>query len=466
MCPPPAAPALSAFILDSSLLGLNSMNGQNNAPELQLTESKQLYDEALRLIPGGSQTLSKRPQAFAMGLMPIYLERGQGCRVWDVDGNCYIDYIGALGPVTLGYCYPAVDQAVRAQLAKGCIFSMMHPLEVEAAREIVEAVPCAEMVRFLKTGAEATSAAVRIARAFTGRELVVSSGYHGWLDTWTAERTGTMARGVPAALRDSIAGFAFGKFDGLDSLEAVLNSRKGEVAAIIMEPVSYTDPDTGAYLRFVQELADRHRVVLIFDEIVSGFRVARGGAQELFGVTPDLACFAKGISNGLPVAAVVGTRRIMQVAADLIISSTYGGDALGLAAVVACLREYREKNVVEHLAATGKRLVGGLNAVAVENGLKLRFQGHPMMSTFAFGYETPEINDRMMTLLLGEMARRGVLLRRGGLIFISYSHGESEIEETISKSRIVFPLLREALESGNLEAQTSDKDSSVAFRVR
>ena len=416
---------------------------------LNLSKSLELYEEGLSLIPGASQTMSKRPTAFAMGAMPVYLERGSGCRVWDVDGNEYIDFISSLGPITLGYCYPAVDEAVRAQLAKGTIFSMMSPLEVEAARSVIGCVPCAEMVRFLKTGAEGTAAAARIARGYTGKDLIVSSGYHGWLDTWAAANNPPASRGVPECLRESIATFAFGAFEGDNCLEAVMERHAGQVGAIVMEPVSYSNTDSADFLCCARQIADKHEALLVYDEIVSGFRVSLGGAQEHFGVVPDIAVFAKGISNGLPIAAVAGSREVMQVAGELVISSTYGGDALSLAAVVACLREYREKNVIPHLWAMGERLMTGANGIAAEAGLELTFRGFPVMSSFAFGYEA-QTNQDLMTLLLQEMAMRGILIRRGGLNFITYSHKTEDIDRTLAALREALPILKDALDSGRI----------------
>ena len=375
--------------------------------------------------------------------------------MWDVDGNKYLDFIGALGPVTLGYCYPAVDGAVRRQLRQGMIFSMMHPLEVEAARAVIEVVPCAEMVRFLKTGAEGTSAAARIARGYTGKDLVVTSGYHGWLDTWAAVND---AVGVPKALKKSITGFAFGAFEGDSCLEAVLNRHKGEVACICLEPVSYQNTDIGDFLRWARELADRHETLLVYDEIVSGFRVSLGGAQELYGVMPDIAVFAKGISNGLPIAAVAGRREVMKVAAELVISSTYGGETLSLAAVVACLNEYRAKDVIGHIRVMGEQLMAGMNAIAKETGLALEFRGHPAMSSYSFGCEA-EVNQDLMTLLLQEMAKRGILLRRGGLNFINYSHRAEDIDLALNAAREVFPILVSAQQSGKI------KDALVTSEV-
>ena len=431
---------------------------------LDLTRSKQLYAEAVELMPGASQTMSKRPTAFAMGAMPIYIQRGEGCYVWDVDGNRYIDFISALGPITLGYCYPAVDEAVRRQLANGMIFSMMHPLEVEAAKAIVDMVPCAEMVRFVKTGAESTAAAARIARAYTGKEMILSSGYHGWLDTWTALSSAASGRGVPAAYKDSIVGFTFGDTTSDRRLDALLEKHKGNVAAIIMEAASYRTMDTGDYLKWARELADKHGALLIYDEIVTGFRVAKGGAQEYFGVIPDIACFAKGISNGMPVAAVAGKREIMKSTTDLLISSTYGGDAVSLAAVVACLTQLREKDVIGHIWEQGRRLIDGMNGIAREIGLALEFVGWPVMSSFSFGYDDAAANADLMTLLLQEMARRGILLRRGGLMFITYSHKAEHIDATLDTCREVFPLLLDAHQSGRIKEQLLTHEVAPAIR--
>lgn len=418
---------------------------------LDLTKSMQLYEEAITLIPGASQTMSKRPQAFAMGAMPIYIRRGEGCCVWDVDGNKYIDYICALGPITLGYCYPAVDEAVRRQLNDGMIFPMMHPLEVEAAKAIIDMVP----------GAEATSAAVRIARGYTGKDMVLSSGYHGWLDTWSALNS---PRGVPAGVGDSIAGFSFGDMTSENSLEALLEKHKGKVACIIMEGASYSTMDTGDYLRYARELATKHEVVLAFDEIVTGFRLAKGGAQEYFDVIPDLACFAKGISNGMPIAAVVGKREVMKTAAELVISSTYGGDAVSLAACVACLAELRDKDVIGHLWEQGGRLIDGMNAIAHEAGLALEFRGFPVMSSYRFGYEDTAANADLTTLLLEEMAKRGVLLRRGGLIFMTYSHEAEHVDATLAACREVFPMLLDAYASGNIKDQLITQEVAASIR--
>lgn len=323
----------------------------------------------------------------------------------------------------------------------GTIFSMTHPVEVKAAELIVESVPCAEMVRFLKSGAEATSAAIRIARAYTGKEIVLSSGYHGWHDTWCALNPHPIDAGVPRALKDRVVGFKFGD---IDALRAAMNAHKGETACIIMEPVEYTNTDSREFLLAARELADENGVVLVFDEIVSGFRVALAGAQEYFGVVPDIACFAKGISNGLPLSVVAGKKDIMSATKDVSISSTYAGDALSLAAAVACIKEYREKDVISHLWECGGMLVSGMNKLAAETGLALEFKGYPQMSAYNFGYDDPEENTDMTSLFLQEMAARGILLRRGGLVCVTYSHKKEDIEKTLDICGEVFPKLLES----------------------
>ena len=265
--------------------------------KLDLRKSEELYARAVELIPGGSQTNSKRPQGYAPGVFPAYVERGKGCRVWDVDGNEYIDYILALGPISLGYCYDAVDDAVREQLGKGMIFGLLSAVEVEAAQAVCDMVPCAEMVRFLKGGSEVTSAAARIARAYTGKELILNSGYRGWGDTWSAQVEPPAGRGIPECLRAMVKSFPR---DDLDALRRQLTNYKDHVAAVFVDVASATAAPREV-VQGMRDLCDEFGVLLCFDEIVTGFRLAPGGAQEYYGDTPDLACFPKGIANGMTI---------------------------------------------------------------------------------------------------------------------------------------------------------------------
>jgi glutamate-1-semialdehyde aminotransferase len=420
--------------------------------------------------------MSKRPMNFAYGAYPIYVERAQGAHVWDVDGNEYIDYVMGLGPITLGYNYPRVTQAIKEQLEKGIVYGLLSPLEVEAARELTEAVPCAEMVRFLKGGAEVTSAATRIARAYTKREKVLSHGYHGWHDQWTAQKNDG---GVPKCLEGTIISFGYNDLPGLEKLFA---QHPSQIAAVVMTPAQGVVPKDG-YLQGVNEIAHKNGALVVYDEIVTGFRLARGGAQEYFGVKPDLACFAKGMANGMPVAAVVGRRDVMEIADKLLISVTYGGEALSLAALVACLKEYREKDVFGYIWKQGRRIEAGFNESAKRHGFPPVASGLAPMGMFTLKAEPPSLKasaarrslgeggsgadlETMWFYLLQECAARGVLMRRGGCTFITYSHTDADVEKTIQVVDEALGELRRHLKQGDLAAQLRRRSAETVKDIR
>lgn len=285
-------------------------------------QSEALLERALRTIPLGSQTFSKSRTQYPFGVSPYFIERGRGSHVWDVDGNEYVDMISGLCALTLGYCDPDVDAAVKAQLEDGIIFSLPHRLEMEVAEQLVSMVPCAEMVRFGKNGSDATAGAVRVARAFTGRDHVAVCGYHGWQDWYIG--TTARNRGVPQATRDLSHTWAY---NNIESLDAIFKAHPGQVAAVILEPMNVVEPAPG-FLQAVKELTHKHGALLVFDETITGFRYANGGAQQLFGVTPDLATFGKGLANGYPVSAVAGRADVMQLMEEIFFSFTFGGETL------------------------------------------------------------------------------------------------------------------------------------------
>jgi glutamate-1-semialdehyde aminotransferase len=423
----------------------------------RVAESLRLWEEAEQLIPGGSQTNSKRPRHYAFGQYPIYAARAEGSRIWDVDGNEYLDYVNGLGPITLGHRFPAVDDAVRAQLERGVISGLLWPLEVEAARSLVEAIPCAEMVRFLKGGGEATAAAARIARAYTGRHVLLNAGYRGWPDTWSAGRDPA----VPPDLARYVVSF---RHDDLDQLAALLDQHRGQVAAVCLD-VPYSEPLPAGHLAAIRDLAHAHGALLVLDEIVTGFRLARGGGHEHYGVLPDLACFAKGIANGLPLAAVVGRRDVMQAAADALISITYGGEGLSLAACVAVTRVYREHDVIGHLWAMGRRLMAGLDAAAREADVPFRCTGYAPISAMRLDLPAPQVGPAW-ELLLAECARRGVLLRRGGLNNVTYSHTAADIDRTIAACAEAFRALRAAGFGGTAADAVPERELAAASTGR
>lgn len=430
---------------------------------LTLDRSLALGQRAARVIPGVTQTASKRPEAFAPGRCPDFIERGEGAHVWDVDGNEYIDFVMACGPVTLGYCYPAVDRAILEQLRRGIIFSRPTALEAEVAEALAGMVPCAEMTRFFKGGAEANSAALRLARAYTGRRLVVSCGYRGWHDQWAVTHT---PAGIPAELAGLIQEF---RYNDLSALAAVLDANPGQVAAVILDPVSGEKPLDG-FLAGVQDLAHRHGALLIFDEIVTGFRLAPGGAQQYYGVIPDLAVFAKGIANGMPLAAVCGRREVLSVATDVFMTLTYGDEQLSLAAARAALAEIRTQDVCGHIRAMGERLVAGVQAALDLTGVPFSWQGEPAMPAFVAtgisgGRRLDDLEQgRAWRYLIAELARRGVLWRKHSLLLPSYSHSRADIDLAVAACHVVFTDLARLLVEGRLHEAVPAGELPASFK--
>ncbi|MET0852722.1 MAG: aminotransferase class III-fold pyridoxal phosphate-dependent enzyme [Candidatus Rokuibacteriota bacterium] len=419
--------------------------------------SLEMLARARRVVPGASQTLSKGPAMFVEGAYPVFLQRGRGCRVWDVDGNEYVDYILGLASITLGYAYPAITEAVTRQVAEGSIFSLPHPLEVEVAERLTEVIPCAEMARFVKTGSEADAAAVRIARAATGRERIVSGGYHGWLD-WHAITT-PRAKGIPKDFARFVSPFAY---NDLDSLEAALDEHRGQVAAVIMEPVLLDEPRPG-FLAGVKAAAHRHGALLIFDEIVSGFRWAVGGAQERFGVAPDLATFGKGMANGLPLAAVVGRRELMREFDEVFVSSTFGGDTLALAACRATLDEYARQPVIARLWEMGRRFQDGFRAIAARLGVPARCVGYPVHPKIVIDHESERVQRLLTSLFLQETAERGVIFHFAGFN-VSFSHTEADVDASLEACAGALAVVGEAMADGRVAERLRGQPYQEAFR--
>jgi glutamate-1-semialdehyde 2,1-aminomutase len=419
-----------------------------------IARSDEYYARATGLIPGYTQTLAKGPGQYIRGVAPKFLQRGKGAHVWDVDGNEFIDFNMGIGPLSLGYCWPAVDEAIREQLADGITFSQMHPLEVEVAELVREVVPGAEMVRYSKTGADATSAAVRLARAHTGKTKVLCCGYHGWHD-WYIGVT-DRNRGIPEAVRD--LSFTFNYND----LASVVDAIDNDVACIILEPVVFEAPRDN-FLHRLRELCDRHGIVLIFDEMWTGFRLALGGAQEYFGVRADLACFSKAVANGMPISLVTGRREIMQLcAADVFFFTTFGGEALSLAATKATINELRLHRVPEHLARQGKKLREGYNALARELGISwTSCAGFDCRTIVTFDAAAGNPLE-MKSLLQQELIKRGILW--GGFHNMSYSHTDADIAYTLGAYREALPILREAVAAGNVREQLKGEPVEPVFR--
>jgi glutamate-1-semialdehyde 2,1-aminomutase/spore coat polysaccharide biosynthesis protein SpsF len=423
-----------------------------------LDRSRALRERAEGLIPGEAQTFSKGPTQFVQGVAPAFVSRGEGCRLWDVDGNEYIDCTMALGAVVLGYADPDVDEAVRRQMTDGVSFSLPHPVEVQLAELLRELIPCAEMVRFGKNGSDVTAGAVRLARAATGREIILCCGYHGWQDWYIG--TTTRNRGVPGAVRGLTVPF---EYNNLDHLKSLFAQNLGKVAAVIMEPVGVTEPEAG-FLRQVQETCKKEGALLVFDEVLTGVRFGLGGAGERFGVAPDLACFGKGLANGFPLSALVGRKEIMKQLEEVFFSFTFGGEAAALAAACATLEKLRRVNGVAHLWSEGQRLLDGTNVLARHFGLEAQIQcvGLAPRTVVQFqGRDEPE-SLRMKSLFQQECLKRGVLFT--GAHLPSVSHTQKEVDQLLRVYRSALEEMAWALRAGDLAERLEGKPVQPVFR--
>jgi glutamate-1-semialdehyde 2,1-aminomutase len=426
------------------------------------SKSEALLARAEQVIPLGAQTFSKSRTQFPHGISPYFADHAKGSRVWYADGNEYLDLINALCSVTLGHCDPHVTAAVEKQLHRGTIFSLSSELEIQVAEKIVELVPCAEKVRFGKSGSDATSGAIRIARAFTGRERVAVCGYHGWQDWYI----GSTARhlGVPKAVRELTHSWTY---NDAASLEKLLKEHPGEFAAVIMEPMNVAFPKAG-FLEDVQRLCRENGALLVFDETITGFRYAIGGAQELFGITPDLATFGKGLANGYPVSAVAGRADVMKLMEEVFFSFTFGGETLSLAAALATMHKLQREPVVATMKATGERVLHDTQAAIDrhELGDVFALSGHPTWSFLQFKDARGATMWEIKTLFMQEMLKRGVLTY--GTHNISYAHTGADLDQLAGAYDETFDVIERGLASGSSGVR-SLLDCAVLeplFRVR
>ncbi len=425
---------------------------------LPVAKSLEWKARAEKLIPSCTQTFSKGPTQFVQGMAPVFLEKGKGCRVTDVDGNEYIDYPMALGPIILGHAYPAVNQAVISQMAGGTAFSLPHRLEVEVAEILTDLIPCAEMVRFAKNGSDVTSGAIRAARAFTGREHIACCGYHGWHDWYIG--TTTRDQGVPKAV--SALTHAF-NYNDPESLERIFQQYPGQIAAVILEPFGVVQPKDG-FLEKVKAAAHRNGALLVFDEVVTGFRLSLGGAQEYFKVTPDLACFGKAMANGFPISTVVGRRDIMKIFDEIFFSFTFGGETASLAAAKATLAEMKAQPVIKHLWRMGERLRDGFNALAglLDLGEHASCQGLGPRTLVSLKDKDGVDSLLLKSLFQQECLKRGVLF--AGAQNICYSHSQADIDHTLAAYRASLEILADAIRADDVEKRLEGKPVQAVFR--
>ncbi len=382
----------------------------------RLAKQRELRARAERVLVGGGQG-HKRP--LPVPDYPLFAERGEGCRFFDPDGNAYIDYLLSYGPIVLGHNYPRVTEAVCRRAALGTVFNVGAPPEIELAERLVRLIPSAEMVTYCATGSGATAAAAKIARAHTGRDMIVRCGYHGWLD-WC--RPGD--RGVPAAIS---ALTLSASYNDLDQLRTFFAENPGAIAGVMIEP-SPTVPPVEGYLQGVKDLCEDQGAVFIMDEVKTGVRYALGGAQERFGVTPHLSTWSKGIANGYPIAAVVGSREIMAGIADVWVAATFHGELTGVVAALATLDEMEEKDGVRLLWERGERLSAGLTQIMADASVPATMVGLGPMPLLTF----PADLDDLKTRFFSECVRRGVYFSPGHVWFLCLSHTDEVIDETLN----------------------------------
>jgi glutamate-1-semialdehyde aminotransferase len=414
----------------------------------RLEQSRAWLKRSERVIPGCAQTFSKSPISFMQATAPNFIVRAQGARVWDPDGNEYIDWIMGLGPVILGHADPLVNRAVLAQMDAGMSLSLPHPVEVEVAELLCDLIPCAEMVRFGKNGSDATAGAVRVARGFTGRDKVACSGYHGWQD-WYIGST-SRHKGVPEAVRRLTLRFPY---NDLETLHRLFRENEGEIACVVMEPVTFDPPQPG-YLQGVKELCHRNDCLLVFDEVVTGFRFALGGAQQYFGVVPDLACFGKALANGFPLSAIAGRADVMRKFEEVFFSFTHGGEAASLAACRQTIGELQRRDGIKQLWDIGTRLKDAANKLIGDCGLAGRVICQGLAPFTSIQFKNKDAPDAVLrSLFQQEVLRRGILTQ--GNHMLSLAHDATILDQTLAAYAPVFEIVAEALRRGDAEARLS-----------
>jgi len=430
----------------------NKVESNKNYPTI--TKSDEYYKVALELIPAQTQTLAKGTGQNIKGVAPKYLQRGKGSHVWDVDGNEFIDYTMGVGPLSLGYSYDAVDDAIKEQLKDGITFSLTHPLEVEVAELINKVVPNAESIRYSRGGADVVSGAIRVARAYTGRNKVLCCGYHGWHDWYIAVTDRN--KGIPTAIQDLTFTFSY------NDIQSVIDSIDEDTACVVLEPYVFEVPKDN-FLQKLRDVCTKNGTLLVFDEMWSGFRIAIGGAQEYFGVKADLACFSKAVANGMPLSILTGKKDIMSVLEkDVFFFNTFGGEALSLAAAKATINEMIEKQVPAQLAKQGNKLKVGYNKIVTNLGMNYtKCSGFDCRTIVTFDASAGNPLE-MKSLVQQEMIKRGILW--SGFHNMSFSHSDSDIEYTLKAYREVLPILKKAVEENNVIGYLRGEPVEPVFR--
>lgn len=434
---------------------------------LNITKGTTLWKRAKARIPGGSQLLSKRSEMFLPDRWPSYYDRASGIEVWDLDGNKYLDmsYMG-IGACILGYADPDVNRAVKAAVDRGSMCTFNAPEEVELADLLCELHPWAQKVRYARTGGEAMAIAVRIARAYAGREKIAFCGYHGWSDWYLATNigeeklrghflSGLEPAGVPSGLGGTSFPFHYNKIEELEGIVA----KYPDIGVIVLETFRHHEPQNG-FLEKVRAIADRTGAVLVFDEISIGWRLTLGGAHLLYGVEPDIAVFGKAMSNGFAMSAIVGNGNVMEAAQSSFISSTYWTERIGPTAAMACIRKMRERDVAPHLKKIGRAVWDGWRAKADKHALDISIVGPEGMVAFTFNYG--ERSQAIRTLFVQLMLDRHYL--EGCSLYVSLAHTERQVTDYLDALDEVFGLLKEAIGRNDVDSMLTGPVAHAGFQ--
>lgn len=413
-------------------------------PERRFDISGRLLGRALERIPFGAQTFSKSHLQFPPGRAPLFVSHADGARLFDVDGNDYVDLVNAILPVVLGYRDPDVDEAVRRQLDNGISFSLATELEYELAEMLAHHIPCAEMTKFGKSGTDVTSAAIRLARAHTGRDTIVMTGYHGWAD-WSMAPT-ERNLGIPVGTAAFTKQLPYG--DTLAFSKHFVNHGH-QTAAIIVEPDE--DPE---FLKWLRMMCDKHGIVLIFDEVITGFRWMLGGAQKYHNVTPDLATFGKAMANGMPLSALCGKRHIMKKMAppdNIFYSGTMFGETLSIAASIACIKKMQRENVIQHLWKIGGEIWTDVQKVLDYHNMTdvIYFSGMFPRVKVNFGGRGDVTANQIKTAFIQEMAQGGVLIINSNNV--SYAMKAPEVKRIVTAYHDTIYTISDALDEGDMD---------------
>jgi len=422
--------------------------------------SNSYFERSIKTVPLGSQTFSKSYIQWPKGVAPLFIDRAQGAKVIDIDGNHYVDYIMGLLPIVLGYCDEDVDQAAISQIMKGTIFSMPSSLEAELAEKLVEIIPSAEMVRFGKNGSDVTTASIRLARAYTDRDLVAVSGYHGWHDWYIGSTSRNI--GVPKKVQSLTHKF---NFNDADSLHSLFKKFPNKFAAVILEPAGLVKTDISA-LKRIRELCTSNGVVLIFDEIISGFRINIGGAQKEYGVTPDLSCFGKAMANGYPLSAIVGSKKIMTFMEEIFFSSTFGGENVSLAASLATIKKIEDNKVILKTKNYGDILIKELNNICIKEGVDKYIKISNLNWWPKILISNPPIGEELfVSLLRQEFISAGLLI--GSTFNLCFSHrNKGVLELTMKGFRTAIKNIKFFVSSKNPSEYLKGDLIQKTFKVR